>query len=172
MTTPQEPLKLTLEEALARATQPLTPEARMQGYYIGFDRTGVALVDAILSAVAWAGKGSHHTADWNDDTGSGFYANRPGLPSALTANDLIQAAAEESAAAVRALVGARDDAAELRAAATAYVGALDAVRRYEEELDTFPPGVGIDSYGLEVAQGLDDAEADLRAALAASEGQP
>jgi len=116
MTTPQEPLKLTLEEALARATQPLTPEARMQGYYIGFDRTGVALVDAILSAVAWAGKGSHHTADWNDDTGSGFYANRPGLPSALTANDLIQAAAEESAAAVRALVGARDDAAELRAA--------------------------------------------------------
>jgi len=105
----------TLTSALDAITKPLPDDARMQGYYIGFDRTGVGAVDAILSAVAWAGKGAHRTEDWTDE--SDFYLNRPGLPDAPTANDLIQNAANVAAEQIRALeVVARDDAAELRAA--------------------------------------------------------
>ena len=33
---------------------------RMHAYYYGFDRTGLAAIDLILSAVATAGKGYHH----------------------------------------------------------------------------------------------------------------
>ena len=36
----------------------------MDGYYYGFDETGVAAVDFILSAVASAGKAYHHTEAW------------------------------------------------------------------------------------------------------------
>ena len=49
---------------------------RMDAYYYGFDETGVGAVDAILSAVAQAGKNWHHTDewgsphDWTDDTRS------------------------------------------------------------------------------------------------------
>jgi hypothetical protein len=77
---------------------PLPVDARMDGYYIGFDRTGCDPVDAILSAVAIAGKGSHSTDGWNDE--SAYYANRPGLPDVgpeATANELIQKTAERSA---------------------------------------------------------------------------
>jgi hypothetical protein len=77
---------------------PLPPDARMEGYYIGFDRTGCDPVDAILSAVAIAGKGSHSTEGWNDQ--SDYYANRPGLPDLgpeTTANELIQKTADRAA---------------------------------------------------------------------------
>lgn len=43
-------------------------EVRMAGYYFGFAQTGVKPVDAILSAVACAGKAYHHTNGWEDDT--------------------------------------------------------------------------------------------------------
>lgn len=77
---------------------PLPPDARMDGYYIGFDRTGCDPVDAILSAVAIAGKGSHSTDGWNNE--SSYYAGRPGMPDIgpePSANDLIQKTAERSA---------------------------------------------------------------------------
>lgn len=45
---------------------PGDPNARMEAYYYGFDRTGVWVIDRILSAVATAGKRAHHTDTWND----------------------------------------------------------------------------------------------------------
>jgi len=42
-------------------------DRRMDAYYYEFEPTGVDAVDKILSAVACAGKASHHTAGWNDD---------------------------------------------------------------------------------------------------------
>ena len=44
-----------------------TSPLRMDGYYIGFDQTGVFEIDLILSAIACAGKAFHHTADWGDE---------------------------------------------------------------------------------------------------------
>lgn len=43
------------------------PVWRMDAYYYGFDMTGIAIIDRILSAVACAGKSFHHTQDWNDE---------------------------------------------------------------------------------------------------------
>lgn len=40
---------------------------RLSAYYYGFDSTGNRHIDAILSAVAWAGKGSHSTDSWTDE---------------------------------------------------------------------------------------------------------
>lgn len=40
---------------------------RMDAYYFGFTETGVRAIDRILSAVAQAGKGYHHTESWSDD---------------------------------------------------------------------------------------------------------
>ena len=85
--------------------QSLPDDARMDAYYYGFDRTGVGLVDAILSAVATAGKGSHHTESWGDDSGD-YYRGRPGLPDADSAVDLIQRTANRSADQIRAAMGA------------------------------------------------------------------
>ena len=39
-------------------------DMRMDAYYYGFRRTGVAEIDLILSAVACAGKDFHHTGQW------------------------------------------------------------------------------------------------------------
>lgn len=39
---------------------------RMSAYYYSFDRTGCLPIDFILSAVASAGKGYHHTEGWGD----------------------------------------------------------------------------------------------------------
>lgn len=77
----------------------------MDAYYYGFERTGVGCIDAILSAVAIAGKGGHHTESWSDDNDYGYYANRPGLPDATNAVELIQKAAEQAANAIRAALG-------------------------------------------------------------------
>ena len=68
------------------------PDRRMDAYYYGFDPTGVPEIDAILSAVAHAGKGYHHTESWSDDPGEwGRYG--PGRSMA----EVIQAAANEAA---------------------------------------------------------------------------
>ena len=65
------------------------PDRRMDAYYFGFDPTGVPEVDAILSAVACAGKGYHHTDEWGGGE-SRFGDDRP-------YGDVIQAAANEAA---------------------------------------------------------------------------
>lgn len=40
---------------------------RMDAYYYSFEPTGIDVVDRILSAVASAGKGFHHTESWGDE---------------------------------------------------------------------------------------------------------
>ena len=65
------------------------PDRRMDAYYFGFDSTGVPEVDAILSAVACAGKSYHHTDEWGGGE-SRFGEDRPYA-------DVIQAAANEAA---------------------------------------------------------------------------
>lgn len=79
----------------------LPDDARMDAYYYSFDRTGVGPVDAILSAVAVAGKGSHHTDGWRD-VSDYYYKERPGLPDADSGMDLIQLTANQSADQIRA----------------------------------------------------------------------
>lgn len=47
--------------------EPDTSDWRMNAYYFGFARTGVAAIDCILSAVACAGKAYHNTECWSDE---------------------------------------------------------------------------------------------------------
>jgi hypothetical protein len=68
---------------------------RMDAYYYGFDRTGVAIVDRILSAVAVAGKGSHNTDGWADEAMRAYYDD------GLTHEERIQYAADAAAATIR-----------------------------------------------------------------------
>ena len=75
--------------------KPLDPTARMDAYYYSFDRTGVGAIDAILSAVAIAGKGCHHTAMWTDDSIAAFYDD------GLTHEQRIQHAANVAADLIR-----------------------------------------------------------------------
>ena len=63
---------------------------RFDAYYYSFGPTGVPEVDAILSAVAWAGKMYHDTDAWEDEDG--------GEPSEA---DRIQTAADACAEAMR-----------------------------------------------------------------------
>lgn len=44
----------------------MSEELRMNAYYYCFNKTGDVDIDKILSAVASAGKGCHHTDGWND----------------------------------------------------------------------------------------------------------
>lgn len=68
-------------------------ELRMRAYYFGFSETGWRPVDEVLSAVAQAGNGYHHTESWNDsDPGEWSYAEE------------IQMAATRAAEAARKLV--------------------------------------------------------------------
>lgn len=68
---------------------------RLDAYYYGFEATGVAAVDVVLSAVACAGKAFHHTDRWTDD-GLGPYedAHRGATPRDWIQNAAIDAAAE------------------------------------------------------------------------------
>ena len=63
-------------------------ELRMNAYYYSFHPTGVRAIDEILSAVASAGKGFHHTEDWC--TPMPYYDNKSYV-------DLIQEAADRAA---------------------------------------------------------------------------
>ena len=109
-----EPIK----ERLEAATEPLTDEARMDAYYYGFERTYCGPVDAVLSAVAIAGKGSHNTDGWCERDVYGYYDKHPGLPAnpridkwtGGSAVDLIQLTAKASAEKVKTL---SDDLAAL-----------------------------------------------------------
>jgi len=64
-------------------------ELKMNAYYYSFEPTGVQEIDEILSAVAVAGKGSHHTESWDDPD----YADKDGK----TDVDKIQEAANRAA---------------------------------------------------------------------------
>lgn len=70
------------------------PDARMDAYYFGFSRTGDSHIDAILSAIAWAGKGSHHTESWQEDRHEYSYGPVATNESFI---DVIQAAANDAA---------------------------------------------------------------------------
>lgn len=72
----------------------------MDAYYYGFDRTGVGIIDAILSTLAWAGKGYHHTDCWGDEYEHDYGLIRKGESSA----EAIQRAANEAADAIRSSV--------------------------------------------------------------------
>lgn len=93
------------DDVLTRAKAPLDPDARMQAYYYGFDNTGLAVIDAVLSAVAIAGKAYHHTEDWGDgwndyDSGENCHQNR------------IQRAAQKSADTIRDLIALAESQAK------------------------------------------------------------
>lgn len=105
----------TLDEIQARADAAgtLPADARMDAYYFGFDRTGVDEIDAVLSAVAIAGKGSHHTESWADSGSAWFYTGREGLPDAEGAAELIEETAKQSA---QRLATIKDDNRKLVAA--------------------------------------------------------
>lgn len=66
------------------------PDRRMDAYYFGFEPTGVPAIDAILSAVANAGSGYHHTEDWDDEVTYRWDGGHSYV-------DVIQAAANEAA---------------------------------------------------------------------------
>ena len=120
----------SIKERLAAAVEPLPDEARMDAYYYGFDRTDCGPVDAVLSAVAIAGKGSHRTDGWTDRDVYGYYDQRPGLPAnpridkwtGGSAVDLIQLTAKASAEKVKTL---SDDLAAL----------LDEVERLRRQIE-------------------------------------
>ena len=67
-------------------------DIRMQAYYYEFDRTGIGAIDLILSAVARAGKGYHHTEMWS------YYDKDTGTPSY---EQQIQDAADNAAIMIR-----------------------------------------------------------------------
>lgn len=88
---------------------PLPSDARFSAYYFDFEPTGVGIVDAILSAVTVAGKGSHHTDGWMQE-GEYYTYPRPGIVAGESAADMIQKNAERSAEVIRSLIAERDAA--------------------------------------------------------------
>lgn len=70
-------------------------DLRMDGYYISFEGTGSRLIDLILSAIAVAGKGYHHTEGWNEPA--------YGADEGASYVDLIQDAADDAATEIRQL---------------------------------------------------------------------
>jgi len=71
---------------------------RMNAYYFGFTPTGIPAIDRILSAVACAGKGYHHTEGWTEP-GSGWYEHLRGD----SYEEMIQNAADDAAALFKSL---------------------------------------------------------------------
>ena len=87
---------------------PLPEGERMDAYYYSFTPTGVALIDSILSAVAVAGKGSHHTNTWGDPDDYHGYYDRLGFTDVSSPEDLIQRTADRAADAVLELLKGLD----------------------------------------------------------------
>ena len=116
---------MTDRETLPIDTQDVlhAPDRRLDAYYFGFDATGQPTIDAILSAVAHAGKAYHHTDTWADEG--------PGWGGGLSYVELIQAAAA--------------DAARERAAL------LDDLDRAEAEVKRLREGIG--SLADEISEG-------------------
>ena len=88
-----------------------SPTRRLDAYYYSFNETGSVPIDAILSAVAIAGKSCHNTDMWTEDD----EWSRWGVGRSLV--DVIQCAAYEAAAALLDAAAERDalreDLAEL-----------------------------------------------------------
>lgn len=96
------------------------PDRRLNAYYFSFDSTGSPIIDAILSAVAYAGKSYHHTESWA--RGSRWDEGRSYV-------DVIQAAANEAA-------NKLTDADALRAELAHMTEARDNARAEVERLTT------------------------------------
>lgn len=91
-----------LAAQVARLAEPGDPDARMCAYYYGFTRTGIGLVDNILSAVAKAGKSYHGTDMWGEELIEGG-----------TCESRIQDAADAAAEQIRvALAGSEADTSD------------------------------------------------------------
>lgn len=142
----------------------LPDDARMDAYYYGFDRTGSGPIDAILSAVAVAGKGSHHTESWGDESDHGYYKDRAGLPDAKSAIDLIQKTAQQATDAANADFAYLLSAVQEQAAQITKVRELAEEWRYKGEFGwgAWQEGHGPDPEGT----ALDHASSQLLAALA------
>ena len=94
-----------IKNRVAATSEPLPDDARLNAYYYGFDKTNCGPIDAVLSAVAVAGKGAHNTIDWNDSDTYGYYKDHAGLPpNPESALDLIELTAKASAKKVSAAV--------------------------------------------------------------------
>ena len=93
-----------------------SPTRRLDAYYYSFSETGSVPIDAILSAVAIAGKSGHNTDMWTEDD----EWSRWGVGRSLV--DVIQCAANEAAAALLDAAAERDRLAE---AVRAYVDDWD-----------------------------------------------
>lgn len=110
-----------LSKAVERAGEILAdPKRRMDAYCYGFDPTGIEEIDAILSAVASAGKAYHHAESWNDDD----YGPSPA--------SIIQAVADLAATAL----SAKD--AELAKAREALEGSRIIISTWVEVTDPHP----------------------------------
>ena len=96
-----------LAAQVARLAKPGDSDARMDAYYYGFTRTGVGLVDDILSAVAKAGKSYHGTDMWNEELSEGG-----------TCESRIQDAADAAAEQIRAALSDTDTDADTDADTT------------------------------------------------------
>ena len=106
------------------------PDSRMNAYYYSFERTGVPEVDAILSALAWAGKGMHSTQNWSDAEYNLGYGP---FDAGLSYVDVIQAAANEAAGRIRALAAAVPSTTEPSGSAFSGGGAGYGKADYPEE---------------------------------------
>jgi len=74
------------------------PKWRMAAYYYGFEATGVAAIDKILSAIACAGKCFHDTSQWVEAVGKSYEYHTGDCPVDWIQNAANQAAAMLSAA--------------------------------------------------------------------------
>ena len=83
-----------------------SPTRRLDAYYYSFSETGSVPIDAILSAVAIAGKSCHNTDMWTEDD----EWSRWGVGRSLV--DVIQCAANEAADALLDAAAERDRLAE------------------------------------------------------------
>lgn len=107
--------------------EPSDPEWRMQGYYIGFEPTGLAAVDRILSSIAQAAKAYPHTDCWQEVMDYDYGLIRKGE----TCEDAIQRAANEAAAAIRATVTPPADARRDRVAEALFNHLVNGTRGWE-----------------------------------------
>jgi hypothetical protein len=86
---------------MSETTPTPTPKAddlRMSAYYYAFEPTGCRPVDAVLSAVACAGKAYHYTADWTEPCSPYEDVHRGVTPIDWIQNAAVDAARELAAA--------------------------------------------------------------------------
>ena len=86
-------------------------ELRMNAYYYSFSKTDSQSVNLILSAVACAGKASHHTDDWSNTCDFSYPPHEGRSPIDWIQNAANQAATREKklVEALRSIVSYRED---------------------------------------------------------------